>query len=117
MSGVIFETEIRKFAPKDGCEMHDLCLFFMVLSCENVVSQRYVNVKGINISKAAFEIIGYSCCRLNQNVVFFFIKFGFKSLKFNKYFTAHQLYNQGPLGGRGPRLRSTGVEYYVRYTQ
>jgi hypothetical protein len=52
MSGVIFETEIRMFASKDCCEMHDLC-FFIVRSCENAVSQ-YVDAKGIYISKAAF---------------------------------------------------------------
>jgi hypothetical protein len=69
MSSVIFETEIRKFAFKVCCEMHDLCLFNIILSYENTVSQRYVDAKGINISKAAFEITGYSCCRLNQNVV------------------------------------------------
>jgi hypothetical protein len=69
MSDVIFETEIRKFAFKDCCEMHDLCLFNTILSCENKVPQRYVDGKGINISKAAFEITGYSCCRLNQNIV------------------------------------------------
>jgi len=40
--------------------MHDLCLFFIIWSCENAVSQRYVNAKGINISKAAFEITEYS---------------------------------------------------------
>jgi hypothetical protein len=60
MSGVIFETEIHKFAFKDCCEIHDLCLFNVILSCENTVLQRYLNVKGINISKAALEITGYS---------------------------------------------------------
>jgi hypothetical protein len=43
MSGVIIETEIHKFAIKDCCEMHDRCLFFIILSCENAVSQRYVD--------------------------------------------------------------------------
>jgi hypothetical protein len=43
--------------------------FFIILNCENAVSQRYVDAKGINISKAAFETTGYSYCRLNQNVV------------------------------------------------
>jgi hypothetical protein len=69
MSGVIFETEIPKFAFKDCCEMYVLCLFNIILSCENTVPQRYGDAKGINISKAAFEITGYSCCHLNQNVV------------------------------------------------
>jgi hypothetical protein len=69
---VIFETEIRKFVFKDCCEMHDLCLFNIILSCENTVPQRYVDAKGINISKAAFEITGYSCCHLNQNIVSYF---------------------------------------------
>jgi hypothetical protein len=47
---VIFETEIREFASKDCCEMHDLCLFFIIWSYENAVSQRYVDANGINIS-------------------------------------------------------------------
>jgi hypothetical protein len=72
MSGVIFETVICKFASKDGCEMHNLFLVFIILSFENAVSQKYVDAKGINISKTAFEIIGYSCCRLNQNVKIIF---------------------------------------------
>jgi hypothetical protein len=60
MSGVIFETEIRKFASKDCYEIHDLCLFFIILSSDNAVSQIrvYIDTKGINISKSAFEITG-----------------------------------------------------------
>jgi hypothetical protein len=52
--------------------MHDLYLFLIIISCENEISKRYVDVKGINISKAAFEITGYSCCLLNQHVVSYF---------------------------------------------
>lgn len=64
MSGVIFETAMRKFASRDCRERRDLCLFFIIRNCENAV-----DAKGINISEAAFEINGYSCCRLNQNSV------------------------------------------------
>jgi len=30
VSGVIFETAMRKFASKVYCERHDLCLFFII---------------------------------------------------------------------------------------
>jgi hypothetical protein len=43
--------------------------FFITWSCENGVSQKYVDAKDINISKAAFKITGFSCCRFNQNSV------------------------------------------------
>jgi hypothetical protein len=49
--------------------LNDLCLFNIIFNCENTVPQIYVDAKGINKSKAVFEISGYSCCRLNQNVV------------------------------------------------
>lgn len=42
--------------------------------------------KGINISRAAFEVNEYCCCRLNQNSVSFrFIKFGFTSWVFSYF--------------------------------
>jgi len=72
MSGVMFETAMRKFASKVCCERHELCLFFVIWSCENAVSQTRVDAKGINTSKAAFEINGYACCRVNRNSVSFF---------------------------------------------
>jgi len=70
MSDVIVETDISKFASKDCCEMHDLCLFFYNLKLWKCsFAKIYVDAKGINISKAAFEITGYSCCSLNQKAV------------------------------------------------
>lgn len=69
MSGVIFESTMRKFASKVRCESHDPCLCFIIFwSCENLVSQIYYDdTKGINTSKVALEIKGYSFCCLKQN--------------------------------------------------
>lgn len=62
MSGVIFETEIHKFASKYYCEVQDLCLFFIISSCENAVLMRNV-LKPLLISNnssfAAHEIWSY----------------------------------------------------------
>lgn len=73
MSGVIhiyiFKTTMLKFTSKDCYERHDLCLLFIIWSSENAVLQRYVNAKGINISKVAFEINEYFCYHLNQSSV------------------------------------------------
>jgi hypothetical protein len=113
MSGVIFGTKIRNFAFKDFCEMHDLCLFNIILNCENTVPQRYVDVRGINISKAAFEITGYSCCRLNQNVV---SSFSLNSVsKILNKINISRLFSYittAPTGSVAPRSRSTDINKY-----
>lgn len=53
MYGVINETAMHKFASKVYVERHDLCFCFIWRMFENAVSQRYVDVKGIDIAKAA----------------------------------------------------------------
>lgn len=53
--------------------MHDLCFFFIIQNSENAVSQIYIDAKGINMSKVAFEITEYSWYR---NLIF--IKSDFK---------------------------------------
>jgi len=51
-------------------------VFYYFYYCENAVSQKYFDAKGIDMSKAAFEINGYSCCVVLTEIqlVFFFHK-------------------------------------------
>jgi hypothetical protein len=64
MSGVMLETEICEFASRDCCEMHDLRLFFIIWSCENAVSQRHVDGKGICIYTNHYKLLYYKLLKI-----------------------------------------------------